>query len=285
MKTNLYSIAWRLALVGILAFAIYNWIIIPRSILADGTAVPARVINTWDPSIEVNDAPLVGILLEAQPPGGQSFEFKKYCRDGYGNDWMFERGARVEVKMDARYPGRVVISSNSCDTDNISILTITFGVIGSITVLPMLLGLFLRGLVAVPGEIGPDAIEAQATVLKVERKSWTVEDKQAALMWLQVQPPGDAPYPVKTLQLVHQNQFAWYSPGVQVRVKYDPKHMKRVQLIGPCAMPDVSLEDIQAGAPAESPAGRLEKLEELRSRRLISEDEFQRIRAEILKAL
>ncbi len=280
MLSKMISIAWRLAVLVALIFAAVYWIAIPKWVLDHGVPVQARVVKVWETATEVNDAPLIGLLLQAQTPDGQRIEFKKYCRAVYDNQWLFERGAQVEVKMDPRFPGRAVISSADCDTDNMTIVGITVGVLGSILFTFLVIPLFTL-VAGGSAPIGDKGVEGQATVIEATDKSWSANGKQAVMMLLQVQPLNELPYQVKKLQFIPPEETPWYYPGVQVRVKYDPKRLKRVEVLGPCQPPEPAAGE----TPTPGAADRLEKLEDLRYKRLITEEEYQRLREGILKSV
>jgi hypothetical protein len=112
----------------------------------------------------------------------------------------------------------------------------------------------------------------EATVLEIWDTGWTVNDDPRVGLRLAVRPAAGAPYEAKTKSVVSRLVVGQLEPGAVVQVRYDPKDPQRV----------VVLPDAGVRGAARGPAERLEALEELRLRRLVTEEEYRRKRQEIL---
>jgi hypothetical protein len=120
-----------------------------------------------------------------------------------------------------------------------------------------------------------NGIIAQAKVLKVWDTGTTINDDPQIGLLLEVTPASDVPFQAETKTLVSRLTVALVQPGVPVEVKYDPQNPKRLRV-----------EAIHTEAPAPSgAAARMEELNELRDKGLITADEYREKREEILRAL
>jgi hypothetical protein len=113
---------------------------------------------------------------------------------------------------------------------------------------------------------------AEATVLQMWDTGWTVNENPQVGLRLAVRPVMGVPYEVETKSVVSRLVVGQLEPGAVVQVRYDPKDPQRV----------VVLPDAGVRGAARGPAERLEALEELRLRRLVTEEEYRRKRQEIL---
>ncbi len=277
----LISFTFLVAVFGLLGFVAYWWIYIPRHVYDQGLPARARVIDTWNTGVSLNEEPLGGLLLEVQPPSGAPYQVKKYCRATYDNEWVFQTGLEVDVKLNTAPPPRVVLVSPPCDLEMASILTIALIVLGTLFLfmgVPAIVGSWLIPLVRrlLPStDLGEVGQLARATVLGMHETGWSVNDKPGVTLDLQVTPPGDMPYQVTTVQTVSPAELPLLYPGAEVHVKYDPRRPRRIQLMS------------EAKHYIEEPGieERLEKLDLLYERHLISEEEYQRIRDGLLQTL
>ena len=120
-----------------------------------------------------------------------------------------------------------------------------------------------------------NGVIAQAKVLKVWDTGTTINDDPQIGLLLEVTPASDVPFQAETKTLVSRLTVALVQPGVPVEVKYDPQNPKRLRV-----------EAIHTEAPAPSgAAARMEELNELRDKGLITADEYREKREEILRAL
>jgi hypothetical protein len=127
---------------------------------------------------------------------------------------------------------------------------------------------------AFPPEI-KNGVTAQARVTKVWDTGVSINDNPQVGLLLHVTPSMSAAFDVEAKTLVSRLNAALVQPGITVEIKYDPQNPKRLQII------NLNVKEIGSGG-AES---RLEELKTLLDRRLITEDEYNKKREEIIKAL
>lgn len=128
--------------------------------------------------------------------------------------------------------------------------------------------------------IFPDVIKngetAPARVLKVSDTGVTVNDDPQVALTLEITPSSIGPYEAEVRTIVSRLNASLVRPGIAAEVVFDPKKPSRVQL--------TSLEIPAAAAPGSS-AARMNELNDLRDQHLISEEEYEAKRKEILEAL
>ncbi len=127
---------------------------------------------------------------------------------------------------------------------------------------------------AFPAEI-KNAVTAQARVMKVWDTGVSINDNPQVGLLLHVTPSMAAAFDVEAKTIVSRLNAALVQPGITAEIKYDPHDPKRLQII------TLNVEEIGSGS-AES---RLEELKTLLDRRLITEDEYNKKREQIIKAL
>ncbi len=125
------------------------------------------------------------------------------------------------------------------------------------------------------GEV-KDGIPAEATIVKMWDTGTTVNDNPLVGFTLEVRQPGQLAYQTESRLLISRLQVGSLRPGMTIPVKVDKSNPKRVEIL--------PVEELLVPSTVSS-ADRLEELEELRTRRLISESEYNQKREEILKAL
>ena len=131
---------------------------------------------------------------------------------------------------------------------------------------------FLR--ILAPGEI-KNGVTAQAKVLKVWDTGVSINDNPQVGLLLEITPPGLTPFQAQAKTLVSRLNAALVQPGVTAEVKYDPQKPKRLQVL---------TLHVQ-GVPTGRAAARMEELNDLRDKGLITAEEFSQKREEILKNL
>jgi hypothetical protein len=120
-----------------------------------------------------------------------------------------------------------------------------------------------------------NAMTAPARVLKVWDTGVSINDNPQVGMLLEVTPSLASPFQVETKSVVSRLNAALVQPGITAEVRYDAQKPKRLEI--------VSLNiDTQMTMDASD---RMEELLDLRSKALISEEEYQVKREEILKNL
>ena len=122
-----------------------------------------------------------------------------------------------------------------------------------------------------PPEI-KNGITAQARVLKVWDTGVTINgDPQVGLL-LEVSPAGGNPsFQATAKGLVSRLEASLVRPGITAQVKYDPQKPQRLQVLA-LQVPDAATADT---------AARLEQLDALRDKALISEEEYRQKREDI----
>ncbi len=120
-----------------------------------------------------------------------------------------------------------------------------------------------------------NGVTAPARVLKVWDTGVSINDNPQVGLLLEVTPPGGALFQVEGKTLVSRLTAALVQPGITAEVKYDPQKPRRLQIL--------SL-DVQ-GIATGSTEARLEELNNLREKGLITAEEYQKKREDILKAL
>ncbi len=149
------------------------------------------------------------------------------------------------------------------------------GVIATIAVLIVTVFMMLPVFrIVFPGEI-KNGVTASATVLKVWDTGMSINDNPQVGLLLEVDSPEGRQLRIETKKIVSRLNAALVQPGVVAQIRYDPKNLKRVQVIS-----------IETTRPeGNSATARLEELERMRDKGLISHDEYEKKREEILKAL
>lgn len=127
---------------------------------------------------------------------------------------------------------------------------------------------------AFPAEI-KNGVTAQARVMRVWDTGVSINDNPQVGLLLHITPSMSAAFDVEAKTIVSRLNAALVQPGITAEIKYDPRNPRRLQII------TLNIEEIGSGT-AES---RLEELKALLDRRLITEDEYNRKREEIIKAL
>ena len=125
-----------------------------------------------------------------------------------------------------------------------------------------------------PAEI-KNAVRTQAKVIKVWDTGVSINDNPQVGLLLEFAPPGGNPIQVEGKTIVSRLNAALVQPGVTADIKYDPTKPTRLQVI------QIHAES----SSAEDTSSRLQELEELRQKNLITELEYRQKREEIIKSL
>jgi hypothetical protein len=121
-----------------------------------------------------------------------------------------------------------------------------------------------------------DGITTRARVIKVRDTGVTINDNPQVGLLLEFSPIGSGPVQIEARTVVSRLNAALVQPGITAEIKYDPKKTTRIQIL--------TLNIEEEHAPTDT-AARLEELNELHTKNLITEEEYQQKRAEILKNL
>ncbi|MBN1439428.1 MAG: SHOCT domain-containing protein [Anaerolineales bacterium] len=120
-----------------------------------------------------------------------------------------------------------------------------------------------------------NGVTADARVLKVWDTGTTINDNPQIGMLLEVKSPSGEVFQAEAKTLVSRLNAALVRPGITAQVVYDPEKPKRIQL-----------KEVHVQNPAEeNSVARMEELETLRTKRLITEEEYQEKRKQILANL
>jgi hypothetical protein len=140
-------------------------------------------------------------------------------------------------------------------------------IISGIVIVPVLRTLF-------PSEI-KNGVNAPARVLQVWDTGVTINDNPQVGLLLEVSPAGAMPFQARAKTIVSRLNVALVQPGVAAEVRFDPKKPQRLRIL---------TLHVQ-GTSAADAATRMEQLNELRDKGLITESEYREKRQEILKSL
>ncbi len=116
---------------------------------------------------------------------------------------------------------------------------------------------------------------AEATVLKVWDTGWTINDDPQVGLQLEVRPAGDMPFQAETKSVIPRLLVADARPGSVIQVRFDPRNRRNLAVV-----PEPAVKRGPGGA-----AARLAELEDLRQRGLVTEEEYEHKREEILDAV
>ncbi len=119
-----------------------------------------------------------------------------------------------------------------------------------------------------------NGVMAPAKVLKVWDTGTSINDNPQVGLLLEVTPSLGAPFQAEAKTLVSRLNVALVQPGVAAEVKYDPQDPRQIRV-----------ESIDIQAPASGAVARMEELNALHDKGLISEGEYHAKREEILRGL
>ncbi len=120
-----------------------------------------------------------------------------------------------------------------------------------------------------------DGVEAVARVLKVWDTGTTINDDPEVGLLLEFTSPEGAPLQVEARTVVSRLQVALVQPGIEAEIRYDPHKPRRLRVLT-LHVPEIA---------TRSAAARMEELKELRDKDLISAEEYERKREEILRGV
>jgi hypothetical protein len=141
---------------------------------------------------------------------------------------------------------------------------------------PLVIGAFLLTPVirsVFPNEV-KDGVVAQAKVLKVWDTNMTLNTSPQVGLLLEIPVANGTAIEVKTKVFVSRTDLALLRPGSYAEVRYDPRKPQRFYIL-----------KLSFGLPTDSSVVRMEELEQLLERGLISADEYCQKREEVLRRL
>lgn len=118
--------------------------------------------------------------------------------------------------------------------------------------------------------------DAEATILEVHDAGFATKRYAELDLLLEVRPENANPFRVKTRKMISQSHISLFQPGAKLKVKYDPAHPDQIALVS---------SPVPASAGQNDVTHRLEELNSLREKGLISDDEYKKKRQEILNNL
>ncbi|KAB8145916.1 SHOCT domain-containing protein [Chloroflexia bacterium SDU3-3] len=126
-----------------------------------------------------------------------------------------------------------------------------------------------------------DGIPASAKILEVRDTGASINDNPMVQLLLEVRPAGAAPYQATAKALVSRLKVGYLMPGGTVQVIYDAHKPERVEI----TEIDAPTPNVDSPTSAGGPAAALEQLAALHGKGLITDEEFQQKRAEVLRTM
>lgn len=148
-----------------------------------------------------------------------------------------------------------------------------------IIVIPIVIIIIIACLVPFYRIIFPPQIKngerAKATILRVWDTGTTINDDPQIGLLLEAKTKEGMNFQAETKTIVSRLSAALVQPGITTDIIYDPQNTKRIQVVG--------IEAISNGG--SSIEGRLTQILELRNKGLLTEEEYQKKREEIIKSI
>jgi len=120
-----------------------------------------------------------------------------------------------------------------------------------------------------------NAVTAPARVLKVWDTGVSINDNPQVGLLMEVTPSLASPFQVEAKTVVSRLNASLVQPGITAEVRFDEQKPKRLEIVSLNIDPQMTMDA----------SDRMEELLDLRSKNLISEEEYQAKREEILKNL
>ncbi|MFP2928211.1 hypothetical protein ACLESO_24035 [Pyxidicoccus sp. 3LG] len=141
-------------------------------------------------------------------------------------------------------------------------------------------------------QVRKHGVPAEATLLRIERTPMRINKSPVYNYLLEVRRPGHAPYEVwLRTHRGHTWNVRVFEPGLRLNVKVDPEDPRRVVVIGPVVPQKLEnlawlLEQPTPGLPPSGdPVKALTDLKRMADARLITAEEYEQKKAEILSRL
>jgi uncharacterized membrane protein len=172
-------------------------------------------------------------------------------------------------------PDRIQLSGKSLNdlTGNGGLLGILAVVFSLVIVLVVSIGMY-RALNPV---VIKNGVPAKARVIEVWDTGTTINENPQVKLRLEIRRNDGSLYQCDVKTIISRLEVGRVQPGCTADVKYDPGNPNRVEL--------VHLDLKGAVQPGEEIAGRLQNLDTLREQGLITAEEYQKMRDEILKEI
>lgn len=170
------------------------------------------------------------------------------------------------------------------------LIGLIIGLVGVLIALIVVIGvsvlLYKRVFQPVTRTNGHDLIvggrEAEALILEARQTGLTVREQTEVELLLKIHPLDRQPFEIRTRSAVYRLDASLYQPGATLKVKYDPADPSRVQITSTPVPGPIGSRD---SSDSSDSSGRLEKLDRLKNKGLVTEEEYLRKRQEIIKDL
>lgn len=120
-----------------------------------------------------------------------------------------------------------------------------------------------------------NGVTAEAEVVEIGDTGVTINDNPQVRLLLEVRPERAGVFMAEVKTVVSRLQVGQIVPGTHVKVLYDPADLKRIR---------VQSIDL-ASSPTSGVEARLDELNRLREKGLVTAEEYQRKREEIIKSI
>ncbi|AKF84685.1 hypothetical protein MFUL124B02_02995 [Myxococcus fulvus 124B02] len=154
----------------------------------------------------------------------------------------------------------------------------------SVWIITRILGTWLKH-----RKVREQGLPARAILLRSERTAMSSQKRARYNHLLEVTLPDRPPYEVWVLDRYHDWNVRVFAPGLELDVRVDPADAQRVAVMGPVVEQDLGqLAALLAGKPVSAPKDPVKSLAELQrmlGEGLITMDDFERKKAEILGRL
>ncbi|WP_342378257.1 SHOCT domain-containing protein [Myxococcus stipitatus] len=139
-------------------------------------------------------------------------------------------------------------------------------------------------------QVREHGLPAEATLLRLEPTSMLINKVRVYNSLLQVRVPGRPPYEVWLNGRTHDWNVQVLEPGLDLKVKVAPDDPNRVVVMGPLIPQNMSnltrlLQQPEGSLPTADPVKALKDLQRMAHEGLITDEEFERKKAEILARL
>ncbi|TQF09146.1 SHOCT domain-containing protein [Myxococcus llanfairpwllgwyngyllgogerychwyrndrobwllllantysiliogogogochensis] len=139
-------------------------------------------------------------------------------------------------------------------------------------------------------QVRQHGIPAEATLLRLERTAMRINKATVYNHLLQVRVPGRAPYEVWLRSRAHDWNVRVMEPGLELKVKVAPEDPNRVAVMGPLVPQDLGhlvrlMTQPPVPPPPADPVKALTDLQRMAGAGLITTEEFEQKKAEILARL
>ncbi len=145
---------------------------------------------------------------------------------------------------------------------------------------------YIRGLfyeLAVARRVRQHGEDAEATVIELRDTALRIDRRPVFDVHLEVRPRGRPAYRARAKEHLGRHQTAaWLSSGARLKVKVDRNDASKVAIVGADMTPPPGAMVIQNLPPAADPVKAMQDLQALMDKGLITSEEFEAKKAQIL---